>query len=421
MKKISSVILTITLLACIFSGCSKTDPGTAAPDQPSTALSADTSGFQKNMNISSVFRLPNACRTEVGYYLQSEGLLYFLNPESRRMTPVCSRPECQHSDERCNGWVNSLFLSYYKGKLYYANGDSGDKWELYAMNPDGTEHQKIQAIQFESADMMKSYKPMLYNGKVYFIDSDRLYSASLGEDIQKAALLLKEDGSGKLESSWKFWADSDSMYAMNHLLNSAGEYQDVLYQLGTDENSTKEVWRSSQKQIPQQKDSLSSWYISGGQLYYYASGNDLWRIDLKSGEEQKLIVLDDILESGTAVFSESVIVILNDKPDAQWGPQSGYRTGGDTIKIYDYAGKLLNEISLKPIYEKYADVSHCTMVFADENSIYLLAYRGMEHSASNVLYQISQKNGELHEIEDWIGSTVNYQNPDANEKERNAR
>ena len=421
MKKIGSVILAFTLLVCVFSGCSKNNPGTAVSDQPPANFSADTSGFQKNMNISSVFRLPNACKTEAGYYLESEGLLYFLNPESRRMTPVCSRPECRHSDEHCNGWINSLFLSYYKGKLYYANADSSDKWELCAMNPDGTEHQKIQELQFESADMMKSYKPMLYNGKIYFMDSDRLYAAALGEDIQKAVLLLKEDSSGKLESSWKFWADGDAVYAMNHLLNSAGEYQDVLYQLGTDENSTKEVWRSSEKQIPEQTDSFSSWYISGGQLYYYASGNDLWQIDLKSGEEQKLIALDGVLESGTAVFSESVIGLQNDNPDAQWGLQSGYRAGGDTIKIYDYTGKLLNEISLQPVYEKYADTAHCTMVFTDENSIYLLAYRGMEHSVSSVLYQISQDNGELHEIEGWLGSTMGYQNPDSDENERGTR
>ena len=211
------------------------------------------------------------------------------------------------------------------------------------------------------------------------------------------------------------------MYAANHLLNTAGEYQEVLYQLGTDEKSTKEIWRSSERQIPEQTDSFSSWYISGGQFYYYASGNDLWQIDLTSGEEQKLIALDGVWESGTAVFSESLIVLLNDKPDAQWGPQSGYRAGGDTIKIYDYAGKLLNEISLQPVYEKYADTAHCTMVFADESSIYLLAYRGMEHSVSSVLYQISQKDGELYEVEGWLGSTVNYQNPDSDENERDAR
>lgn len=66
MKKISSVILTIALLACIFSGCSKTDPGTVAPDQPSTALSADTSGFQKKheyiQRFSSAKRLQNGSR-----------------------------------------------------------------------------------------------------------------------------------------------------------------------------------------------------------------------------------------------------------------------------------------------------------------------------------------------------------------------
>ena len=329
-----SLLCASALVLCSCSG--RGTPPQAAQSTPSPAPSVDTSGFQQNMCVSNVFRMNSVCQTPFGYYLQSEGIVYALDPQTKRMAPVCSRPECRHGDEHCNGWINSLFLSYYNGMVYYANSDSEDCWHLYAMQPDGTGHRKIQSIQFEATGMIHSYQPMLYNGTVYFIDSGALYSVALGADIHTAVRLLAEDSTGKLESSWKFWADDSAAYAMNHVLRADGVYQDVLYQLGTDEAGTKELWRSSQTQVPQQRDSCSSWYISHGQLYYYASGNDVWRIDLNSGQAHQLIGLTGVLESGTAVFSQSAVAVLNDTPDPQWGPQSGYRSGGDTLRIYDY-------------------------------------------------------------------------------------
>ena len=410
-----SLLCASALVLCSCSG--RGTPPQAAQSTPSPAPSVDTSGFQQNMCVSNVFRMNSVCQTPFGYYLQSEGIVYALDPQTKRMAPVCSRPECRHGDEHCNGWINSLFLSYYNGMVYYANSDSEDCWHLYAMQPDGTGHRKIQSIQFEATGMIHSYQPMLYNGTVYFIDSGALYSVALGADIHTAVRLLAEDSTGKLESSWKFWADDSAAYAMNHVLRADGVYQDVLYQLGTDEAGTKELWRSSQTQVPQQRDSCSSWYISHGQLYYYASGNDVWRIDLNSGQAHQLIGLTGVLESGTAVFSQSAIAVLNDTPDPQWGPQSGYRSGGDTLRIYDYTGVLRREISLSAIYQAYPDVAHCTMVFADDSSVYLLAYRGMEHSPSSVFYQISQDSGALNEIAGWIGSALNPHTPDWQEEE----
>lgn len=90
-------------------------PSVKNPDSNNTKL--DLSGFQKNMNVNSPLRLPTACKTEKGYYLQNEGLLYFFDNALGKMIVVCGNPECPHNDVDCNAWINSKLLSYYNGKL----------------------------------------------------------------------------------------------------------------------------------------------------------------------------------------------------------------------------------------------------------------------------------------------------------------
>lgn len=142
----SAVLLSIMLLV---SGCGLSDPmyknessttqGNTSTQIPSdsennssgiqnpsgeTSLAEDEKlGFQKTMNVSDVFRLNKMCKGSGGYYLENEGLLYYLEPESGRMIPVCSKPNCKHRDDNCNAWINSSMLTIYEDKLYFANSD----------------------------------------------------------------------------------------------------------------------------------------------------------------------------------------------------------------------------------------------------------------------------------------------------------
>ena len=50
----------------------------------------DTTGFQKEMNIQHPFRLSGVCKTEVGYYLHYDGLLYYLDGTTGNVTAVCA-------------------------------------------------------------------------------------------------------------------------------------------------------------------------------------------------------------------------------------------------------------------------------------------------------------------------------------------
>ena len=393
-------------LVCIVSlmGCSA-----HTVSQPS---STGHSGFQKETSISNEMRLSAACQVDGGYYLQSDGLVYFMDATSGRMTPVCGKPECHHSDDTCNAWINSPFLSWYDGKLYYATSslNTDNLLTLYSMNQDGTQHEKVQTIQLQGADWSTSYQPMLVGGWIYFMDSNSmLYRAKLGADVSQADLLFQENSSDILESTWKFWADGDNVYAMNHVLTSNGEYEDILYRLGEKEADTKEIWRSSDIGILGVDEFVSSWYITGGHLYYYFSGSDVWDMDLQTNVSAKLVDLPDTLQSGTAIFNDTNIFILDDQPDPTFGPQSPFRYGGKTIRVYTYQGELSQELDLQPIYQQYPDVVHCALVFADTEHAYVLAYCGMDISIATRFYRVSLESGDCTELDTWPGATNVYE------------
>lgn len=389
-----------------------------SPANPSNhSEGIDTTGFQKEMNVYHPFRLSAVCKTEVGYYLHYDGLLYFLDGTTGTVTAVCAKPECSHTDNDCNAWINSGMLSYYQGKLYYVNSDakSDSMKTLYSVKPDGTEHTKIQRLQMEYVGWRTVLAdPILVNGNLYFLEGDtQIYTVQLGQDVSKAVLVLEDDMSGKLESAWKFWADSSGVYAMNHLLDNAGYEQDILYRLGASTSETHEVWRSTE--LVEDASGDPSWYITNGHLYYYPSAGGLWDIELETGGAKELIRSTDTPKGGSALFTESYVLFLDDHSDSQWGAQSGLREGGEKVSVYDYSGNLVSEVSLSSIFEKYSDVVQCSPAFADGNCLYVLAYRGMYRSASTLLYQVDWEKGSVDEVTNWPGADIVYDNTPSTE------
>lgn len=385
------------LLICIFilTGCQNQSvlPGDETPVDSSAEI--DVTGFQKEMNSQHPSRLSAVCKTEVGYYLHYDGLLYFLDGTTGNMTAVCAKPECDHTYIDCNAWINSGMISYYQGKLYYVNSDakSDSMKTLYSVELDGTNHTKIQRLQLEYAEYrLVLADPILVNGYLYFLEGDtQIYTVRLGEDVSKAVLLFEDDMTHTLESSWKFWADGGEIYAMNHILDDAGYYQDILYRLGLTEADTRMIWRSTELDISARD---PSWYITDGHLYYYSPGNDLWDIELETDNAEKMIALTDTIKSETALFTDSYVLFES----------------GKGITVYDYSGNILGEVNLSSIFEKYSDAVRSSPVFADGNCVYLLVYRRTDNSASTLFYQVAWDKGSVYEVTNWPGANVKYDN-----------
>ncbi len=360
------------------------------------------SGFQRNMNINSPLRLPTVCKTENGYYLQNEGVLYFFDSALGRMIVVCGKPECPHNDVDCNAWINSKLLSYYDGKLYYAQGDSihNSYITLCSMNLDGTDHKDIQVIQkAEPGWRVNCADPIFVNGVVYFMEPDHsVYRVGLGQNVENAVMIIAGEQEKMLDTSgWKFWADGETVYAMNRYMDNNGNEHDSLYLLGDNTSNTKKIWSS--QQIVNSISADASWYLMNGRLYYYASGSELWNIDLSSGNSQK-IALSGNTSGGTVTFTDENIIILS--------------ADNREITVFDYNGVNKAKIDLSSIYRTYSDIVDSELVFADGGNVFLLAYHQTIMSPSSALYQIDWMNGRLREIDTWPGADVEF-NPDDSE------
>lgn len=371
-------------------------------DPTSDGTELSLSGFQRNMNVNSPLRLPTACNTENGYYLQNEGVLYFFDSALGKMIVVCGKPECPHNDVDCNAWINSQLLSYYDGKLYYAQGDSihNSYITLCSMNLDGTDHKDIQVIQkAEPGWRVNCADPIFVNGVVYFMEPDHsVYRVRLGQDVKNAVMLISGEQENMLDTSgWKFWADGENAYAINRYMDNNGDEHDTLYLLGDNAANTQKIWSSSQ--IVDSISAEASWYIMNGRLYYYASGSELWNIDLSSGNSQK-IALSGNTSGGTVTFTDENIIILS--------------ADNREITVFDYNGVNKAKIDLSSIYRTYSDIVDSELVFADGGNVFLLAYHQTLMSPSSALYQVDWVNGRLREIDTWPGADVEF-NPDDSE------
>lgn len=368
----------------------------------SSKTELDLSGFQRNMNVNSPLRLPTACKTEKGYYLQNEGLLYFFDYALGKMIVVCGKPECPHNDNDCNAWINSKLLSYYDGKLYYTNCDAihNSYTTFCSMNLDGTNHTDVQIIQIaEPGPRFNCADPVFVNGIIYFMEPDHsVYRVGLGQKVENAVMLIGGEPENMIQiSEWKLWGDGDKAYAMNRYMDNNGNEHDRLYLLGGSAANTREIW-SSQQMV----NSLSgdaSWYIMNGQLYYYLSGSGLWSIDLSSGKSEK-ISLSGNINGGMATFTDENIIVLN--------------SDGKELMVFDYNGAVKADIDLSSIYRTYFDIAASELVFADGGSAFMLAYHEILMSPSSALYQIDWGNGRIREIDTWPAANMEF-SQDGNE------
>lgn len=385
-----AVILTLSLAACGDNNSANLPKPNVSGDN--TILGSD---FQKDMSQSKAFHLSNCCENENGYFFRyGDGNVYYLDKESGASTILCGKPECSHTDDTCNAWAYGNFMTYYDGKLYWSshdyiqeNGGVTDKGErLHCMDLDGTNHTVIQELDFVPGGDTNTFltKPIIHRGIVYFCYSGRLYVVSLGADIDNAVCIYGEeiidDGNHIInpnEMYYELWADGDMVYFMaKNVKQSNGTYKDTLYSYDPQNEKLKKVW-----QVPDKAEvgtwsstgvSVSSWYVSGGYIYYYLSGNDLWYADLSTGKNAKLADVD--LNAGEAIFSSEYIVVMSKEV---WGQDlisgSAAVKGGDTLYVYNYNGELIKEISLKQIYDDSANVSDVYLLWIDESEIFLLA------------------------------------------------
>ena len=97
-KRFLALILAVLLILSL-AGCETARGDTV--DIPASQT-GDTD-FQKNMHQSTTYEIDAIAETDAGYYFELDGsYLYFLDKETKKVTIVCNKPECQHEDATCN-------------------------------------------------------------------------------------------------------------------------------------------------------------------------------------------------------------------------------------------------------------------------------------------------------------------------------
>lgn len=385
-----AVILTLSLAAC----------GDGSNTKLPLVSTGDTSelgtDFQKDMSQCSNWLFSYCCETEDGYYFVWSSMVYYLDKETGESTILCGKPNCNHEYTKgggeCNAQVSAQMLTYYNGKLYYTNDRSvleNDTYvkkgeRLFSMNLDGTDHEVIQNLDFAVGGDTNMYvtTPMLHRGNVYFCYSGVLYTVALGDGVENAVKIygdeIVSDGSYVVDTNamyYELWADGDTVYFMaKNVKQSDGTYKDTLFTYDPQTNKTEKVWQVPDKSEVGNWDtagvSVNQWYISNGYIYFFLRGNDIWYTELSTGETNRLIDLK--IEAGVTAFSSDYIAVIDQEYNGFISSDGSAVDGGDTLYVYDYTGKLVNEVSLQKFYDENDKVSTCDLLWVGNGKVYIL-------------------------------------------------
>lgn len=424
MKKRFSAALLAALLTLTLAGCGR----------DKLKLPTEQTGgedFQRNMHQSVSPVIDTMCETEEGiYFMGPHYRAYYLDKTAKRATILCGKPECDHQDESCGADLGAYAMWFYENRLYFASADYvhedgvmenggyvnyGER--VYSVGPDGTGRRVVQDLEFvPSGDKVNAANPILHRGVVYFSYDGDLYALPLGGDIRDAEKLwsqelpeVETDGHGipvvgARTLSYDLWADGDTLYFMTALELSDGTWRDTLFTCDINTKEIRQVWQTPSAAEVGTWDtagvSPTRWYILDGVLYFYLSGNGLWRTDLSSGETAKLADTSQIAPHGTAVFSDDCLCVLNDGLEShELFSYSDFtdHAGGDTLTVYGLDGTLRAEISLKSLYEEFDPLNHVQLICCTGNDVYFL----VDATGRGTL-------GESSQVGDAMGSEMKY-------------
>lgn len=419
MKKLLLFLLAGTMVFSLV-GCGDNGTGGVLPSAQSSGEGAAlTTDFQKDMRSQS-FRCNAACETETGFYFQYAALLYYMDKESRQITPVCAKPDCQHTDGKCNAWLNTRSLNYCDSKIYFDCADkdivSSGILTLFSMGLDGTGRKEVQALA-QSVVGGAVTPSIIHRGTLYYVYDGAIFGAGLGGDIKNAVKLygdIQNSDSQTVHSPsdtrWSLWADGDKVYFMGNLTQKDQTQKDTLFCYDTVKQETKQVWQTPDAETVGKWETtgvhVSAWYIKNGALYYYLSGNGFWRCNLETGENEQLADVAQKAKTGTGYFSDKYLFVLNTNPDGGLNGITGMpsHTGGDTLYVYSLDGSFVKEISLKDDVKGLTNTAAFEFVGCSGKELFLLADQDQLYGVVNQLLIVDAESGNISTVSNWPGA-----------------
>ncbi len=427
-----AALLTLSLAGCAGSGESGGAAGNLPGGESQTNTQSNSDDFQRNLHQNDQRSgIPRFLEADGGYYF-SLGTLYYLDRETMQVTVVCAKPDCDHTDDAvCNARLDVKHLLTLNDRIYYDTTPRSPK-QVWSVRQDATERQLVQELKSsEGSSAQSNYDiPIYHRGYLYYISDDILYRVKLGGEKDSAEEIWSPENAGSSQShgnlvdfnpnaiQYKLWADGDSLYFMANVQTADGTYKDVLFQCGLDGSDVRQVWVTPDKDEVGEWEktgvSVSQWYVTGGTIYFYLSGGDMWKTELSSGKTEKLADTHEKTQYGTAVFSDAALCLLNDVPktsadSTEVNLDSALRHyGGDTIFVYNLDGTLTKEIPLYAVQADLGDLYSIDMLCCDGTDVYFDAtqwtYRTNEYgwhsgnTGTEILYRANFETGEVYPV-----------------------
>jgi len=158
-KKMVAIFLLFSLLSAFLAGCAILD-SSKKTNTSSGDMETNTDNVHTN-NISigkdNIMALGLGCSGEYGYYQIRGSIIYFFDYKTNKTIVLCNKPNCEHKDARCNGYIvagvnddapssqiasSANYIFYKDGAIHLFCADGN----VLKMNFDGTEHQVIATI-----------------------------------------------------------------------------------------------------------------------------------------------------------------------------------------------------------------------------------------------------------------------------------
>ncbi|MDE6641895.1 MAG: DUF5050 domain-containing protein [Acetatifactor sp.] len=317
----------------LLSACGKTE-------EESTKDAAATMEFNE---VEPDFAYQYVAKSENGYYFwermsrnQWYSRLMFLDKESGRVVPLCSRPDCVHEGEECNayfretdrngGGVDKQYLQYYEGNLY-AVGLSEDAYvSLFRIKADGSGEWEISAMlyrtDYAATGEWKTPIVLIHGGYVYFVNRY--------QKVQKLERMSIDGGTPEVVFEGDYHA---STVRINRIKSNDGSlfFQVVSYLDENPENAWSAAYRydPAAGQCSLVMEGFPGTFTVRDGFLYYCGSEGLCRYSIQ--DQTAEILVDQPMNMPTITLTRAYIIVCTHLDDG-------------ALTLYDYEGKKITTV-----------------------------------------------------------------------------
>lgn len=317
----------------LLSACGKTE-------EESTEDAAAAKGSDE---VEPDFAYQFVAESENGYYFwermsrnQWYPRLMFMDRESGRVVPLCSRPDCAHEGEECNayfrethrdgGGVDKQYLQYYEGNLY-AVGLSEDAYVvLFRIKADGSGEwetgAKLYRTDYAATGEWNTPDVLINDGYVYFTNRyrkvQRLERMPIGggrsEDV------FKGDSDASSVDIYRIKSNGGSLFfqVTSYRDDDPGNYKAAAYRYDPEAGQCSLIMEG----FP------GTFTVCDGFLYYCGS-EGLCRYSIQ--DQTTEILVDQPMNMPTITLTRDYIIVCAHLDDG-------------ALTLYDYEGKKITTV-----------------------------------------------------------------------------